>query len=223
MSDTRHLLVNMILYGLLPLWGIAGFIDWLCHRKTHVESTSGLKESLIHSLMGLQLGIPILLCLVFQVNVLIYLVCALMWIFHELVAHWNVHYASPLRKISIWEVHVHNYMATVPLYLLMLISVINWDVVIKVFTLQWSGEFALNRLAARPGSNAYLPEYLFMCLFCLLLTAEEYRDSINGFNFDQSIAIRIGKLINALRFGIRGDAAMQESLQCAPHALGRNT
>ncbi len=37
---------------------------------------------------------------------------------------------------------------------------------------------------------------LFMCLFCLLLTAEEYRDSINGFNLDQSIAIRIGKMID---------------------------
>ena len=37
---------------------------------------------------------------------------------------------------------------------------------------------------------------LFMCLFCLLLTREEYRDAINGFNLDQSIAIRIGKIIN---------------------------
>lgn len=36
---------------------------------------------------------------------------------------------------------------------------------------------------------------LFMCLFCFLLTAEEYRDSINGFNLDQSIAIRIGKIV----------------------------
>jgi hypothetical protein len=36
---------------------------------------------------------------------------------------------------------------------------------------------------------------LFMCLFCMLLTAEEYRDSINGFNLDQSIAIRVGRLI----------------------------
>jgi hypothetical protein len=36
---------------------------------------------------------------------------------------------------------------------------------------------------------------LFMCLFCFLLTAEEYRDSINGFNLDQSIAFRIGRLI----------------------------
>jgi hypothetical protein len=36
---------------------------------------------------------------------------------------------------------------------------------------------------------------LFMCLFCFLLTAEEYRDSINGFNLDQSIAIRIGRMV----------------------------
>lgn len=43
---------------------------------------------------------------------------------------------------------------------------------------------------------------LFMCLFCLLLTAEEYRDSINGFNLDQSIARRIG--------GIIGDPSLAE-------------
>ncbi len=36
---------------------------------------------------------------------------------------------------------------------------------------------------------------LFMCLFCLLLTAKEYRDAINGFNLDQSIAIRVGRII----------------------------
>ena len=36
---------------------------------------------------------------------------------------------------------------------------------------------------------------MFKCLFCLLLTAEEYRDAINGFNLDQSIAIRIGQIV----------------------------
>jgi hypothetical protein len=36
---------------------------------------------------------------------------------------------------------------------------------------------------------------LFMCLFCLLLKRDEYRDAINGFNLDQSMAIRIGQLI----------------------------
>lgn len=43
---------------------------------------------------------------------------------------------------------------------------------------------------------------LFMCLFCLLLKRDEYRDAINGFNLDQSIAIRIGDMI--------GDPALPE-------------
>lgn len=42
---------------------------------------------------------------------------------------------------------------------------------------------------------------LFMCLFCLLLTREEYRDAINGFNLDQSIAIRIGHIIGESDLG----------------------
>src|SRR3984893_18726797 len=160
MADTKHLLINVILYGLLPLWGIAGFIDWVCHRATHVERTSGLKESLIHSLMGLQLGIPILLCLIFKVNVLIFFICALMWVLHEFVAH--------------WDVHVHNYMATVPLYLFMLIVVINWDVAVKAVTFQWSGQFTLNRLVSPPGTAAYLPEYLlFMSVLCVFPYLEE--------------------------------------------------
>jgi len=37
---------------------------------------------------------------------------------------------------------------------------------------------------------------LFMCLFCFLLKKDEYRDAINGFNLDQSIAIRIGQIID---------------------------
>lgn len=36
---------------------------------------------------------------------------------------------------------------------------------------------------------------LFMCLFCFLLTAQQYRDAINGFNLDQSIAVRIGQMV----------------------------
>lgn len=41
---------------------------------------------------------------------------------------------------------------------------------------------------------------LFMCLFCFLLTKEEYRDAINGFNLDQSIAIRLGTILNHPQF-----------------------
>jgi hypothetical protein len=174
MEDPKHLLINLILYGLLPLWGVAGFIDWCCHRATKVESTSGLKESLIHSLMGIQLGIPILLCLLFEINVFVLLLCVAMWLMHEFAAHWDVHYATPRRHISIWEVHVHNYMATVPLYLLMLIVIINWDVAVKAVTLDWSGQFSLRPRGDRLGGPAYLPGYLtFMAVLCVFPYLEE--------------------------------------------------
>lgn len=174
MADPKQLLLNLILYGLLPLWGVAGFIDWCCHRATKVESTSGLKESLVHSLMGIQLGIPILLCLLFEVNVLILLICVLMWLMHEVAAHWDVHYATPRRHISIWEVHVHNYMATVPLYLLMLIAILNWEVTKKAITFDWAGELTLHPLRERPGGGFYLPAYLtFMAILCVFPYIEE--------------------------------------------------
>ena len=106
----NQLLITLLLSGQLPLWGITGLIDWCCHRATHIETTSGLKESLIHSVMGIQLGIPIVLTLVFYVNVTVLLICIAAWLMHEFVAHWDVHYSAPKREISIWEVHVHNYM-----------------------------------------------------------------------------------------------------------------
>jgi hypothetical protein len=174
MPTTDQLLVNLILYGLLPLWGITGFIDWCCHRATAIERTSGLRESLVHSLMGVQLGIPILLCLLFQVNVLVLLICLAAFLLHEAVAHYDVHYSAPKRTISIWEVHVHNYMATIPLYLLMLIAVLNWDVVLKLVQLDWAGQFTLQRVQTPHGGSGYLRSYLlFMGLLCGLPYIEE--------------------------------------------------
>ena len=69
--DEATLVLNVILYVLLPLWGLAGMLDWWCHRQTEIEKTSGLKEAYIHCLMGVQICIPLVLSLLFEVNVLI--------------------------------------------------------------------------------------------------------------------------------------------------------
>jgi hypothetical protein len=181
MTTTDGLLLNLILYGLLPLWGISGFIDWLCHRAARIEHTSGLKESLMHSVMGIQLGIPIVLCLTFQVNVLILLLCMAAWLMHEFVAHWDVAYATPRRQISIWEVHVHNYMATIPSYLLMLLFVINWETTQKLLTLDFAGEFTLRRHERPLGGGSYLQNYLmFMTVLCVLPYIEENLRSLRA-------------------------------------------
>jgi hypothetical protein len=172
--NTDTLLVNLILFGLLPLWGITGFIDWNCHRITKIETTSGLKESLLHTAMGIQVGIPIMLGILFYVNVTVLLICFAAWFLHEFVAHYDVHYSAPKRHISIWEVHVHNYMATVPLYLLMLIIVINWDMFMNLITLNWEGHMQLKRIENPHAGASYLPIYLaFMAITCVLPYMEE--------------------------------------------------
>ena len=43
--NTAELVLYIILYILLPLWGIAGMVDWWCHRQTEIEKTSGLHEA----------------------------------------------------------------------------------------------------------------------------------------------------------------------------------
>lgn len=45
----------------------------------------------MHAVMGVQIGIPILLCLLFEVNVLILIICLLVWLLHEAVASTTPH------------------------------------------------------------------------------------------------------------------------------------
>lgn len=171
---TNDLLVRLILYGILPIWGISGFIDWCCHRATKIETTSGLKESLLHSVMGIQVGLPILLGLSFKINFLVIFIAFLALILHEVAAHKDVSFAAPRREISIWEMHVHNYMATLPLYLFALILILNWPVMEKVWSGDWSNEWSLIPLTQRFGGNDYLPTYLiFMGILCIFPYIEE--------------------------------------------------
>ncbi len=128
----------------------------------------------MHSVMGLQIAIPIAACLLFEINELVILICILAWLLHEAVAHWDVRYASPRRYISIWEMHAHSYLATLPLYLLVIILIMNWPTFMRVLRLEWSGEWQLIRLAKPQGGGAYLQSYLmFMLVACVLPYMEE--------------------------------------------------
>lgn len=173
--DTNQLLVNLLLFLFLPLWGIAGFVDWCCHRATKIETTSGIFESFLHSIMGIQIAIPILLCILFEVNVGILLICIFVWGLHELVAHFDVHYAMPKRHISVWEMHAHSYLATLPLYMLSIIFILNWDIALRLFSLDWTGAFEFQPVAKPWGGEGYLTGYLsFMALMCVFPYAEEF-------------------------------------------------
>ena len=36
-----EILKAMLMYFILPVWLIAGVADWLCHRASSIETTSG--------------------------------------------------------------------------------------------------------------------------------------------------------------------------------------
>lgn len=174
MLETSQLLINSLLYIMLPLWVIAGFADWCCHKASHIENTSGLTESLMHSVMGIQIAIPMYLCLLFEVNVLILSICIVAWVLHEVVAHLDIMYAEPRRKISIWEMQAHSYLATLPTYMILMIAIINWPIVIKLFHWDLANQFSFTLIERPHGGESYLPSYmLFMAIVGVAPYVEE--------------------------------------------------
>ncbi len=129
------LVFNLVLYGCLPLWLIMGLMDYICHRRSKIEETSGLKESLYHAVMGVQIGVPIFLGLYFKINVLILLLMLAALVFHVWVAHCDVHYARSSREISMLELHVHSFLETLPFFTVALLVCINWEAFVDLITL----------------------------------------------------------------------------------------
>src|SRR5438046_6993470 len=100
MSAEAELTRNVLMYFVLPLWLLAGFADWLCHRAARIETTAGPKESLIHLLMFAELAIPITAAMALEINALVILVMIVFLFVHEATALWDVHYAVKKREVT---------------------------------------------------------------------------------------------------------------------------
>src|ERR1700683_1844172 len=57
-----------ISYIALPVWLASGFLDYIWHRRTKIETTSGLEESLMHSLMMAEAGPAVLAELFLEID-----------------------------------------------------------------------------------------------------------------------------------------------------------
>jgi hypothetical protein len=118
--------LQLIAWLLMPLWLAAGFADWLCHRATAIERTTGAKESLIHLLMFVQVGVPVLGALLFEVDALVLLVMIVGFALHEITALWDVRYAEQARNVTPFEQHVHSYLEMIPLMAILLFASASW-------------------------------------------------------------------------------------------------
>lgn len=105
---------RFLVYAIMPVWSIVGFFDWLWHRQTKIETTSGVKESAMHLLMMAEAGAPILTGLFLEMNTGAFALMASGWLLHELTVAWDVKYTISRRKIFTREQQTHGYMQTIP-------------------------------------------------------------------------------------------------------------
>jgi hypothetical protein len=163
--ELRPLIGDYMLYVLLPLWFVAGVADYWCHRRTCIETTSGLRESVLHVLQAAQIGIALLAGLLLEINATVLLVMLLCVIAHSLTAVWDAQYTTPRRYISPFEQHVHSHLEYIPLVALSLVALLYWN----RFTALWHAGSESASFSLRAKSEPLETRYLVIVLVPVLL------------------------------------------------------
>ncbi|MFV3131338.1 hypothetical protein [Niveispirillum sp. KHB5.9] len=159
----------LLLYFVVPVWFLAGFADWLCHRATDIEHTAGPKESLLHLLMYAEVAVPLLACLFLDINALVILTMIAAFLLHEATALWDVSYAVSRRVVTPLEQHVHSFLEMVPLMAILLVLPGHWDQFLALFGFgPAEADFSLS-WKDRPLSAAYLVTVLAAAFLVELL------------------------------------------------------
>ncbi|HKU89957.1 MAG TPA: hypothetical protein VJP84_09180 [Steroidobacteraceae bacterium] len=149
----------------LPLWLLAGFGDWLCHRRTLIQRTAGPRESALHLVLYLVIAIPIVLALFLEVSTSLLLLMTLSVLAHSAVSLWDTSYAQPRRHIAPIEQMIHSHLEMLPVFALALVIVMHWDVVVQP---RWT-----LALRAQPLPDAWRNIVLVLLVPGLLMILEE--------------------------------------------------
>jgi len=131
--QTADILRTMLMYFVLPVWLAAGFADYLCHRASHIERTSGWKESLLHLLQFAEMALPILAALFLEINAGVLLLMVICLVLHQATAMWDVHYAAATREVMPIEQHVHSVLEMLPLTGLLMVIALNGEQFASLF------------------------------------------------------------------------------------------
>jgi hypothetical protein len=123
----------LLMFFILPLWLIAGFADYLCHRASHIELTSGWRESILHILQFAEMAVPVIAALFLEINTGIMLLMICCFLLHEATAIMDVRYASATRYVSPIEQHIHSFLEMLPLMALLLVVALYWERFIPLF------------------------------------------------------------------------------------------
>ena len=129
MSDLRTLLIALLVLA-LPTWLLAGFGDWLCHRRTRIERTAGPHESALHVVLYLLIAVPTVLGLWLEIEAPLLGFMTICVLAHSAVSLWDTSYAQPRRPISPVEQMIHSHLEMLPVFALALVLALHWPAVV---------------------------------------------------------------------------------------------
>lgn len=171
MQDPTQLI---LLYFILPLWLVAGFVDWICHRASHIERTTGAKESLIHLLMFGEVGLPLLAGIFLEINALVIFLMIVFFFIHEATALWDVSYAVTARRVVPIEQHVHSFLEMIPLMAVLSVTSMHWPQFLALFGQGSEAARFTFRMKSEPLPIGYVASiFVVIALFELLPYLEE--------------------------------------------------
>lgn len=159
--------VLILMYFILPVWLVAGCADWLCHRASHIETTTGAKESILHLLMFAEIGVPLLAAIFLQINAGIIALMIAAFFVHEATALWDVSYAVTARNVTPIEQHIHSFLEMIPLMAILFIVSLHWG--------QFQALFGFGSETARFDLNwkeEPLPATYVISIMAVILTFE---------------------------------------------------
>jgi hypothetical protein len=124
--------VDYFFVVIAPLWIMAGFADWVFHRRTRIESTSGLPESLLHIAMLGEVGLPALAGVFFEFNALVLALMLGGLGLHTLTTYADLRYSHPRREISPGEQMAHSLLEVLPLFAVSLAIIDSWPAILSL-------------------------------------------------------------------------------------------
>ena len=132
-DDAEQALLRCLLYFLIPMWTAAGVADWLWHKQTDIEHTSGIEESLIHMLMFAEAGLPLVMGLTLEINAGVLLLMLATLGTHEATAFWDVHFAEQRRAVTEREQHTHSFLEVLPFAAVGMAACLHWGQATSLF------------------------------------------------------------------------------------------
>jgi hypothetical protein len=123
----RNWLSALLIWGIYPAWLLAGAGDYLCHRQTDIERSSGATESWLHMLQFACLAVAFAGAVLLQISASVFVVMVALVLAHSVLSYIDVRYTEGRRHIFPVEQTVHGFMDVLPLVAVALLGVQHWQ------------------------------------------------------------------------------------------------